>query len=480
MDSKPLRIFTAMLLTETNTFSPIPTGATAFDRSRSQSDVASMSMWRELAERDGHEVIESIIAIAQPAGPTVRAVYESLRDELLDDLRRALPVDIILLYLHGAMVAEGCDDCEGDVLQHARVIAGERTVIGAELDLHSHLTEMMLANANAIVAYKEYPHTDIVERARDLYHICVDAAEGRTRPVMAAYDCKIVGMFPTTAQPLRALVDEMSARERDGILSLSLVHGFPWGDVPESGVKMLAIADSDSTLAARTAEEFGKRFWGMRKEALLQATPLDEALDAALATPGGPIVLADVADNAGGGAPGDSTYVLRALLDRGIENAVTGTYYDPMAVDACFEAGEGATIDLRFGGKLGTASGDPIDARVEVMRLLEAHEQDYMDDSHPVLFGRSAWIRTQGIDIVLVSARTQVFAPNAFTSLGISLDDKKLIVVKSSHHFWGKFAPLAKRVIHVSAPGALAVDFAAIEYKKRDLSYWPRIDMEMN
>ncbi|MGC2242678.1 MAG: M81 family metallopeptidase [Candidatus Aquilonibacter sp.] len=480
MANKPLRILTAMLLTETNTFSPIPTGATAFDRSRSQSDVASMSMWRESAERDGHEVTESIIAIAQPAGPTVAAVYESLRDELLDDLHRALPVDVVLLYLHGAMVAEGCDDCEGDVLQRARAIAGERTVIGAELDLHSHLTQAMLTNANAIVAYKEYPHTDIVDRARDLYRICVDAAEGRTRPVMATYDCKIVGMFPTTAQPLRALVDEMTARERDGILSLSLVHGFPWGDVLESGVKMLAIADGDSALAARTAEEFGKRFWVMREEALLHATPLDEALDAALATPGGPIVLADVADNAGGGAPGDSTYVLRALLERGIENAVTGTYYDPMAVDACFEAGEGATIDLRFGGKLGTASGDPIDARVAVMRLLDAHEQDYMDDSRPVAFGRSAWIRTSGIDIVLVSARTQVFAPNAFTGLGISLDGKKLIVVKSSHHFWGKFAPLAKRVIHVSAPGALSVDFAAIGYKKRDLSYWPRIDMEMN
>lgn len=479
MAAKPLRIFTATLVTETNTFSPIPTGAKAFDRSRLQSDVASMAAWREGAARDGHTIVESIVAIAQPAGPTMRTVYEGLRDEILEDLRRALPVDVILLYLHGAMVADGYDDCEGDVLQRARALAGHTTVIGAELDLHSHLTATMLANANAIVAYKEYPHTDTVDRARDLYRICVDAAHGRTRPVMAAYDCKIVGMFPTTAQPLRGFVDAMSARERDGMLSLSLIHGFPWGDVPEAGVRMLAIADGDATLAARTAEEFGRRFWEMRRQALLKATPLDEALDEALATPGGPVVLADVADNAGGGAPGDSTYVLRALLERGIENAATATYYDPIAVDTCFEAGEGATIDLRFGGKLGTASGEPIDARVEIMRLREAHEQDYMDDSHPVALGRSAWIRTRGIDVVLVSARTQVFAPNAFTGLGISLDDKKLIVVKSSHHFWGKFAPMAKRVIHVSAPGALAVDFAAIHYQNRDLNYWPRIDMEM-
>jgi microcystin degradation protein MlrC len=475
-----MRVFTATLVTETNTFSPIPTGATAFDRNRHQSDLASMAAWRESGERDGHAVFESIVAIAQPAGPTVRVVYESLRDELLGDLERALPVDVVLLYLHGAMVADGYDDCEGDVLERARAIAGGHAVIGAELDLHSHLTQTMLANADAIVAYKEYPHTDTVDRARDLYRICVDAAEKRTHPVMAAYDCKIVGMFPTTAQPMREFVDELSARERDGILSLSLIHGFPWGDVPDAGAKMLAIADGDAALAARTAAEFGRRFWAIRRDALLHATPLDEALDAALAAPGGPVVLADVADNAGGGAPGDSTFVLRTLLDRGIESVATGTYYDPFAVETCFEAGEGSTIDLRFGGKLGTASGEPIDARVEIVRLLDAHQQDYIDESRPSPLGRSAWVRTNGIDIVLVSVRTQVFAPNAFTGLGISLGDKKLIVVKSSHHFWGKFAPLAKRVIHAGAPGALSLDFAAIPYRKRDLDYWPRTDMEMS
>jgi len=106
-----LRIFTATLVTETNTFSPIPTGVTAFDRNRLQSDVASMAAWRESGDRDGHTVIESVVAIAQPSGPTIRTVYESLRDELLADLQRALPVDVILLYLHGAMVAEGYDDC---------------------------------------------------------------------------------------------------------------------------------------------------------------------------------------------------------------------------------------------------------------------------------------------------------------------------------------------------------------------------------
>ncbi|MGB6986462.1 MAG: M81 family metallopeptidase [Candidatus Aquilonibacter sp.] len=471
-----MRIFTATLVTETNTFSPIPTGWQGFNRSRAQSDAASMAQWRALAERDGHTVAESIIAIAQPAGPTVRSVYESLRGELLTDLQAAMPVDVVLLYLHGAMVAEGYDDCEADVLERCRALVGPKAVIGAELDLHAHLTQRMLAAANVIISYKEYPHTDIVARAADLYRICVDAAAGKTHPVSATYDCHMTGIFPTTAQPLRTFVDDMTARERDGVLSLSLIHGFPWGDVPEAGVKMLAVTDGDAALAARVAEEFGQRFWTMRKDASLSGTSVSDALDAVSAAPEGPIVLADFADNAGGGAPGDSTFILQALLQRGIENVVTGTYYDPIAVDTCFEAGEGATIDLRFGGKLGVASGAPIDARVTVMRVLEAHQQDAMDDTIPVLLGRSAWIRTRGIDIVLASHRTQVFSPNAFTGLGITLDDKRAIVVKSSHHFYGKFAPLAKRVLHVSAPGTLSLDFASIPYKQRDPTYWPRVE----
>jgi len=413
-------------------------------------------------------LVESIVAIAQPAGPTVRAVYESLRDEILDDLRQALPVDVVLFYLHGAMVADGYDDCEGDLLERCRAIVGEDVVIGAELDLHAHLTKQMLANADAIITYKEYPHTDIVGRARDLYRICVDAAAKRTRPVSAAFDCRANGIWPTSAEPMRSFVDAMAARERDGILSLSLIHGFPWGDVPEAGAKMLAIADGDAALASRVAQEFGGRFAEIRDTARLAPMPLPAALDEALATPGGPIVLADVADNAGGGAPGDSTFVLRALLERGIGNAATGTYYDPEAVSLCFEAGEGAAFDLRFGGKLGVASGEPIDARVVVMALREKHAQDYMDDSGPAALGPSAWIRTHGIDVVLTSRRSQVFAPNAFTGLGMTLEDKKLVIVKSTHHFWGKFAPLAKRIIHLSAPGALTQDFAAIPYRKRD------------
>ncbi len=251
-----MRIFTATLVTETNTFSPIPTGRRSFEQHGVQhgrsgpiqpvvSDFAAMVAWRERGEREGHTVIESLAAVAEPAGRTVRSVYEQLRDEILDDLQAALPVDVVLLFLHGAMVADGYDDCEGDLLRRCRALTGAATVIGAEIDLHAHLTQEMVDNATFIVAYKEYPHTDILARAADLYRLCLEAAQGRTHPVSAVCDPAMNGLWPTGLHPMRELVDAMYAQERDGILSVSFIHGFPYGDVAQAGAKFLVIADGN-------------------------------------------------------------------------------------------------------------------------------------------------------------------------------------------------------------------------------------------
>ncbi len=434
-----------------------------------------MVRWRELAQMEGHTIVESVAAAAEPAGPTLQPVYESLRDELLEDLQHALPVDVVLLYLHGAMVAQGYDDCEGDILARVRAIAGIKTILAAELDLHAHLTPQMLAASTLVIAYNEYPHTDIVERGEALYCMSVAAARGAIRPVMAAFDCKMSGIFPTETAPMRALLGEMRAAECGGVLSLSLVHGFPWGDVAHAGAKFLAVADGDADLARSTATRFGLAFWDIRERAQIQAHSIDGALDAALLAAAGPVVLADAGDNAGGGAPGDATHVLRRVLERNVKNVVSGVYYDPGAVQICFEAGESAVIDLRCGGKLGAASGMPLDLRVTVRKLCEHHSQDSMDDSQPVPFGRAAWVEADGVHLVLASIRGQVFAPNAFTNLGIPIDLARIVVVKSSHHFWGKFAPIATQMFHLSSPGALPLDFATIDYKKRELDYWPRV-----
>ena len=231
-----MKLVIAGLATETNSFSPIPTGRLAFEDtfvSRKATDEvpnlfsAPLHEWRRMAEERGWEVVEGLSAFAQPAGPTIRKTYESYRDEILATVREAQP-DILLLSMHGAMIAEGYDDCEGDLLKRSRDILGPKAVIGLEIDPHSHLTQEMLAAADLIICYKEYPHTDSPDRARELFTLAADTAVGKIKPVMRDHDCRMITMYHTTRAPMRGFVDAMQAQEGQGaVLSVSLVHGFP-------------------------------------------------------------------------------------------------------------------------------------------------------------------------------------------------------------------------------------------------------------
>ncbi len=479
-----MKVFIAGIDTETNTFAPIPTGQRAFeegfmahgDATRQIANYCStqLHVWRRRAEERGWQVIESLCTFAEPGGIVVRAVYEGLREEILSDLKRAGPVDIVLLALHGAMVAEGYDDCEGDVLAKTREIAGAKTVIGAELDLHCHITDAMVREADLLVAYKEFPHVDIPDRAEDLFNLAADAAAGKTRPVMAAFDCRMINTYRTTEQPLRGFVDRITALEgKDGILSVSFGHCFPWGDVADVGAKILVIADNDQAKADALARKLGEELFAMRERIAPKFLSVDEALDQALATNGRPVVVADVSDNPGGGAPGDATFFLHRILERGIREVASGYYWDPIAVKFCMEAGLGNSFELRFAGKSGRTSGNPIDLKVTVRGLAESVTQRF--GAAPDNMGASAWVSAEGIDIVLTSLRTQVFHPEGFTKLGIDLSQRKIVVVKSTQHFHAGFAPIANKILYATAPGALFRSFGDIPYTKLRRPYWPKV-----
>jgi microcystin degradation protein MlrC len=483
-----MRIFIAGLATETNTFSPIPTGWAGFkqqrvwfrnDGSRHPAVAGNVPLitWRNMAEAEGHAVVESLCTFAQPAGTTLRHVYEGLRDMLLEDLRQAGPVDVVLLFMHGAMVAHGYDDCEGDTLAHIREVVGDKVKIGIELDLHCHLTELMRRSADAIITYKEYPHIDMSERAEELYALCMRAARGEVNPVTAYYDCRMISMWRTPQEPMKAFVARMQSLEgKDGILSVSFGHGFPWGDVEEVGAKMVVIADGDMEKAAALARALGEEVWAMREATSTRHDTIDEGIDHALSVQGGgkPMVLADVADNAGGGAPSDNTAILARLVERGVKGAVIGCFWDPQAVAFCEEAGEGASFLLRIGGKCGPSSGTPVDLMITVKKLDHDFTQTGLSGGR-ASFGPTAWVSADGIDIVLTSRRQQTFAPDAFTGLGITLEDKALVVVKSTQHFHAAFAPVAREIRYVSAPGAIPPDYANIPFTKRTRPFWPRV-----
>ncbi len=478
-----MRLFSATLATETNTFSPMPTSLAAyregvFLRPGEHPDATPLMctapLWvaRRRAAADNFTLVEGSCFAASPAGLTNRADYEFMRDTILAELKAALPLDGVLLGLHGAMVAHGYDDVEGDIIERAREIAGTRTVIGVELDPHCHLTQKRVRLSDIVVLYKEFPHTDVVERAEDLLSLVLRTIRGEIRPVMSLYDCRQIGSYPTTLPLMRGFVDRIKALEgKDGVLSVSIGHCFPYADVPELSGRVLVIADRDKQAADRLASTLGAEFVAMRGRTAPEYVPVDAAIDAALGAAGEPVVLAEPADNAGGGAPSDNTTILRRLLERRVERTAIGPIWDPIAAKLCFDAGEGACFPLRFGGKTGPASGLPIDATVEIAALRRDCWQSFGPTRVPL--GDCAAIRAGGVEVVLISNRTQALGLELFTNLGIDPGARKLLVVKSTNHFMAAFGPIAHKVIYVETDGPLDRNYTRIPYTKVARPIWP-------
>ena len=248
-----------------------------------------------------------------------------------------MPVDVALFGLHGAMVADGYDDCEGDLLARAREIVGPAAVVGAELDLHCHLTRKRVDRADLWCLQGVPAHRLPGARAR-IWSTSVPLPARGEHPAGRRRWWTPAGRwrFITSREPARGLVDRVMAMEgRDGLLSISIAHGFPWGDVPDVGTKVLVYSDAKldaggqrgAALAQRLADELTS----LRHALAVPMPGIDEALDQALAFDGGPVVLADGADNPGGGAPGDSAFILQRLIERGIGNAIIGPLWDPVA-----------------------------------------------------------------------------------------------------------------------------------------------------
>ena len=478
-----MRLFSATIATETNTFSPLPTSIEAyregvFLRPGEHPDATALMctapLWvaRRHAAAEGFTLIEGSCFAASPAGTTNRADYEAMRDEILGQVKAALPLDGVLLGLHGAMVAHGYDDVEGDVIERVRALVGPGCVIGVELDPHCHLTLKRVQLSDIIILYKEFPHTDVVDRAEDLLRLVLATIRKQIKPVMSLYDCRQIGSYPTTLPLMRGFVDRMMAMEgKGGVLSISIGHCFPYADVPELTGRILVVADGDKQLADKLATEIGEEFVGMRGRTAPNYYDIDGGITAALAANAHPVVMADPADNAGGGAPSDNTSILRRLIERDVQEAALGPIWDPIAVRLCFDAGIGATFPLRFGGKIGPASGAPVDATVTVTGLKRDCWQSFGPTQSPL--GDCAAIKTGGVEIVLISNRTQALGLELFRNVGIEPTERKMVVVKSTNHFMAAFGPIAKQVLYLDSDGPIPRDYRRIPYTKIQRPVWP-------
>jgi microcystin degradation protein MlrC len=485
-----MRIFTASLATETNTFSPVPTDRVSFEmafyappgRHPETPTLCSspMLVLRRRARQDKNlEVIEGTAAWAEPGGLLNRGAYEGLRDAILSELERALPVDGVVLGLHGAMVAQGYDDCEGDLLERVRALVGPKVIIAAELDPHSHLTPKRVAHADILAAFLEFPHTDFYERGEHVVDLALRAIASEIRPTLSTFDCHMIDVYPTSREPMRSFVDRLKALHgKDGILSVSFIHGFMAADVPEMGSRVLVVSDGDKAKGDRLAERLGREIFALRGKTMMPTATIDEGFDRGLAAarPGRPAVIADMWDNPGGGVAGDGTLLLRRMIERNMPKAALATIWDPMAVSFAAAAGEGAEIDLRIGGKSGPLGGEPIDARVTIRKVAQEGWQSF--GGSRVTLGPAAVVRLSGseIDVILNTNRTQTFEPDIFSNMGIDPKSKPLLVVKSTNHFYAGFAPIASEIIYVAAGATYPNNPRRTDYRKLTRRIWPRVE----
>lgn len=479
-----MRVFAAGLFAETNTFSALPTSLEDFQIRRCSDAAADgpaagsfdlAQVWGRKAQARGDEFVLGLMAWAQSGGLVSCSAYETLRDEILRDLEAALPVDVVLLMLHGAMIAQGYEDCEEDILRRVRALVGVKSIVGVEFDLHCHLSESKIAPADLIISYKEYPHTDIHQRAEELFELGILAASGAVRPTMALFDCRMVGIYPTTREPLQRFVRSLYEAERSpGVLSVSFGHGFQFADVPNMGAKILAVTDNDLWLAQKVAKELGGRVHTLRRQIGFESTSLslEEGLSEALQNKQYPVVVADQSDNIGGGAPGDATFALHWLLDHGGTDVGIAILYDPQVVAIAKKAGEGAVLPMRVGGKLGPTSGTPVDIEATVLAIRHDYVHGLPQEGGSALAfpaGDVVLLRAPGrIDIVVSSLRCQCFTPAIFEDLGLDPREKRVLIPKSAQHFYTGFAPIAAKVLHVASSGAVAPDPRLLPYRRVD------------
>jgi microcystin degradation protein MlrC len=431
----------------------------------------------------GFEAVPLLWTFAYPGGLIDRNGYEQLKSELLDRLQAAEaqggPVSGALLDLHGAMVVEGIEDGDADVIEAVRGVLGPDRPIVVTQDLHGNHTRRRLAAADALIGFDTYPHVDMAERGREATDILMRIVRKNIRPVMAMRQLPLFWAAPrqiTEHPPMDEVMRRVHDLEkRAGIVAVTVATGFPWADVPDVGASVIVVADGDSALAQTTADELGDWIWDNREHWYSPPLSVGEALDQGQRLGRYPILLADHADNTGGGAPGDSTEVLRTFLARRLPDALLLYLVDPAVAEQAHAAGIGRRIAVQLGGKSHPIQGPPVPVEVEVVALSRGGFA-YDGPMYAGLtgnMGTSAWLRHGGVSIVVVTAREQPLDSAFARSLGIDCRRMRYIAVKSAVHFRSGFESLAGSIFNVDAQAIHTHDYRQLPHRRRTRPMFP-------
>jgi len=426
-------------------------------------------------EAQGARIAPLTWCFANPAGPLTPDAFERIAALLVAALSDALeegPLDGLYLELHGAMVAEGCDDAEGELLRRVRAVVGPDLPLAVSLDPHANMTREMVALADVLVPYRTYPHVDMKATGAEAIRLLLARLQ-RGRPWVRAF-AQLDFLIPLTSQCtlVPPMAGAMDARARlaaaPGIVELAFCFGFPYADFPGCGAAIAAYAE-DAPAAEAAVREM-KAFLDAQEAAFAGGVMEAAAgVAAAIATARGarrPVVIADTQDNPGGGGHGDTTGLLRELIAQQAEGVVFALINDAESAAACHAAGRGATLTLALGGK---SDGEPLAVQAVVETLSDGRFTGTgpMAGGNPIDLGPTALIRVApGIRVIVVTRKMQALDRALFTHLGVDPAAQKILVLKSSVHFRADFQPIAEQVLVVAAPGPVVADPAVLPFTR--------------
>jgi microcystin degradation protein MlrC len=481
------RIAVGGFLHETNTFAPtkavydafvhgggwppMSQGAKLLEKMRDIN--VGMAGFVPAAETEGWELVPTIWCAASPSAHVTKDAYERVAEAIVDGIKAAGAIDGVYLDLHGAMVAEHLDDGEGEILARVRQVIGKELPLVVSLDLHANVTPEMVEHADALIAYRTYPHIDMADTGRAAAkHLALLL---RTKQRFAKAFRQLPFLIPiswqcTDDRPTKGIYRKLAALQSDAVPTLSFAPGFPAADFPDCGATVFAYgrtqtdADAAANTIAALIESHESDFDGRIY------TP-DEGVRHAmeLATRASkPIVIADTQDNPGAGGDSDTTGMLRALVRNGATRAAIGVIVDPESAKAAHAAGQGATIRLALGGKSGIRGDAPFEETFVVEQLSDGRflaPGPYFGGSQMNL-GLSAALRIGGVRVVVGSRKAQLADQAMFRYVGIEPTEQSILVNKSSVHFRADFEPIAEKLLICAAPGAMPADTASLPWTR--------------
>lgn len=419
----------------------------------------------------GDTVIPTVWCAASPSAHVTEQAYEKIAGMIIDSVRAALPVDAVYLDLHGAMVAEHVDDGEGELLRRIRALIGPNIPLIATLDLHANVTQQMLTEADAIVAYRTYPHVDMAATGRRAYALLQERFKSAVRPAMAVR--RLNFLIPicwqcTDIQPAKGLYQLLEEIEPKA-LHVSFATGFPAADFPECSPVIWAYGH-DQASADAAAQQLADAANAAEPAFAGKLYSPDEAVQYAMQaakTANRPIIIADAQDNPGAGSNSDTTGMLRALLRNGAQRAAIGLIVDPQAVKTIHAAGQGQRLRVAIGGNSGIADDAPFEADF----LIETISDGKFDATGPYYHGfrldvgPSACLKIDGVRIVVASHKVQMADQAMFRFAGIEPTEQDILVVKSAVHFRADFTPIAQEIIVGAAPGSMPMIIENLPWK---------------